>query len=234
MSSSVAVRTPQGGRPQLQAEPRRELDALVFLDSPGAASTAAQYGRGEVIFSEGDPCDSVLYISQGDVRLSVVARSGKEAIIAVLGASAFLGEEALQGRATRRETATAVSASTVIVVPKAQMIRLLHAHHAISNHFIAHMLARNIRLTEDLVDQLMNSSEKRLARTLLLLAGYGKPHGQSGIVPAISQGLLAEMVGTTRSRVNIFMNNFKKRGFIEYDGGGIRIRPTLLSVVLDE
>jgi CRP/FNR family cyclic AMP-dependent transcriptional regulator len=167
------------------------------------------------------------------VKLSVVSETGKEAVVGVLGAGDFLGEGALAGQPIRLATATAMAASRVLVVPKRQMIRLLHQQHALSDRFIAHMLARNIRLEEDLVDQLFNASEKRLARTLLLLARYGKPDGPRHVLPRISQEVLAEMVGTTRSRVNFFMNKFRKLGFIEYNGS-LKVHRALLSVVLHD
>ncbi|HEY3044682.1 MAG TPA: Crp/Fnr family transcriptional regulator [Vicinamibacterales bacterium] len=186
------------------------------------------------MFSQGDPCDSVMYLQSGSVQLSVLSHAGKEAVIATLGPGDFLGEGALAGHPIRLETATATTATTVLVVPKRQMIRLLHNQRALSDRFITHMLGRNARLEADLVDQLFNSSEKRLARTLLLLARYGNGGKPLGKLPKVSQETLAEMVGTTRSRVNFFMNKFKKLGFVEYNGGGLKVNPSLLTVVVHD
>ncbi len=186
-----------------------------------------------VIFSQGDPCDAVMYIQKGAVQLSVVSKAGKQAIVATLGAGDFFGESALTGQLLRVGTATATVASEVLVVEKTAMKRVLHEQHAFSDRFIANMLARNLRIEADLVDQLFNSSEKRLARALLLLARYGKQEELQQPLPKISQEALAEMIGTTRSRVNFFMNKFKKLGFIEYNGG-IKINPSLVSVVLHD
>jgi CRP/FNR family transcriptional regulator, cyclic AMP receptor protein len=173
-----------------------------------------------------------MYLRAGGVRVSVLSPTGKEAIVATLGAGDFLGEGALAGHPVRLETATATTATAVNVVPKRRMLALLHAHHAFSDRFIRHMLARNARLEADLVDQLFNSSEKRLARTLLLLVRYGHGEQPQRVLPAISQEALAEMIGTTRSRVNFFLNKFRKLGFIEYDADGLTINPSLLSVVV--
>jgi CRP-like cAMP-binding protein len=175
-----------------------------------------------------------MYIQTGAVRLSVLSHSGKEAIVAMLGPGDFLGEGALAAQRVRMGTATAVAASKLLVVPKDQMARLLREAPGFSDRFIEYMLYRNIRIEEDLVDQLFNSSEKRLARILLLLARYGKEDKLQGVLPKLSQGSLAEMIGTTRSRVNFFMNKFRKLGFIEYSGGPLRINTSLLSVVLHE
>jgi CRP-like cAMP-binding protein len=174
-----------------------------------------------------------MYVQSGGIQLSVLSHAGKEAIVATLRPGDFLGEGALAGHPVRLETARATTASTVLVVPKRQMIRLLHSQRAFSDRFIAHMLVRNARLEADLVDQLFNSSEKRLARTLLLLARYGKGDKPQRVLPKISQETLAEMVGTTRSRVNFFMNKFKGLGFIEYDDG-LKVNPSLLTVVVHD
>jgi CRP-like cAMP-binding protein len=186
-----------------------------------------------VIFTQGEPCLSVLYVLSGAVKLSVLSPSGKEAVVAMFGPGDFFGEGCLAGQPVRIATAAAVTASTILVVQKAAMIKLLHSQRAFSDRFITHMLARNIRVEEDLVDQLFNSSEKRLARTLLLLARYGKKNAPARVLPKLSQELLAEMIGTTRSRVNFFMNKFRKLGFIEYNGG-IKINSSLISVVLHD
>ena len=188
------------------------FDAQVFLESRDVAKKIVEYGPSAVIFAQGDPCESVMYIQKGAVRLSVMSHSGKEAIVAMLGFRDFLGEGALAGQRVRMGTATAVAASTVLVVPTQQMMRLLHEEPGFSDRFLEYMLSRNIRIEEDLVDQLFNSSEKRLARTLLLLARYGKEDKPQGVLPTLSQEMLAEMVGTTRSRVNFFMNKFRKLG----------------------
>lgn len=209
------------------------FDAEMFLGSAGTAKKVVSYAASTVIFAQGDPCDSVMYIQTGAVRLSVLSHAGKEAIIAMLGPGDFLGEGALAGQSVRMGTATAVSETSVVVVPTKDMIELLHDNPVFSDGFIKYMLSRNIRIEEDLVDQLFNSSEKRLARTLLLLARYGKEDKPQGVLPKLSQEVLAEMIGTTRSRVNFFMNKFRKLGFIEYNGG-LKINTSLMSVVLHD
>ena len=209
------------------------FDADAFLRSAGAGKTVVTYQPTDVIFSQGKASDSVLYIQKGAVKLSVQSPRGKEAVIAMLGPGDFLGEEALAGHPVRLAAAAAMTATTVLIVPKEQMIRMLHDQHALSDRFIAYMLARNIRIEADLVDQLFNSSEKRLARTLLLLARYGKPDQTHRVLPRISQETLAEMIGTTRSRVNFFMNKFKKLGFIEYNGG-LKVNHSLLTVIVHD
>ena len=213
---------------------RPPFDAQAFLESAGVGKQVVTYARTDVIFSQGDPCDSVMYLRSGGVQLSVRSPAGKEAVLATLGPGDFLGEGALAGYPVRLETARATTASTVLVVPKRQMIRLLHSQHAFSDRFIAHMLVRNARLEADLVDQLFNPSEKRLARTLLLLARYGKEDKPQRVLPTVSQETLAEMIGTTRSRVNFFLNKFRKLGFIGYDAGGLTIHPSLLTVVVHD
>jgi CRP/FNR family cyclic AMP-dependent transcriptional regulator len=209
------------------------FNAQAFLDSAGVQRKVVAYERGVVIFSQGDPCDNVLYIQQGSVKLSVVSKAGREAVVAMLGPGEFFGEGCLAGQPVRMGIATATRDSTILLVEKAQMVRLLHKQHALSDRFIAHMLARNIRIEEDLIDQLFNSSEKRLARTLLLLARYGKPDTPVRSVPPISQTTLAEMVGTTRSRVNFFMKKFQRLGFIDYTNG-LKVNNSLLTVVLHD
>jgi len=212
---------------------QRPFDAKAFLETAGLGKRVLACARSEVVFSQGDPCDTVMYVRSGGIQLSVLSHTGKEAIVATLRPGDFLGEGALAGQPVRLVSARATIPSTLLVVPKRQMIRLLHSQHGLSDRFIAHMLVRNARLEADLVDQLFNESEKRLARTLLLLARYGKGHQPLKLVPKVSQEALAEMVGTTRSRVNFFMNKFKKLGFIEYDGGLI-INPSLLTVVVHQ
>jgi CRP-like cAMP-binding protein len=211
------------------------FNAQAFLDSAGVAETVVQYARNEAIFTQGDVCRHVMYIQSGGVKLSVLSKSGREAVVAMLGPGDFFGEGCLAGQPVRIGSATAITPSAILLVGKDKMVRLLHRQHAMSDRFISHMLTRNIRIEEDLVDQLFNSSEKRLARTLLLLARYGEQDKPIRAVPKISQETLAEMVGTTRSRVNFFLNKFKKLGFIEYKGElPIKINSSLLSVVLHD
>jgi len=211
---------------------RPPFAAQAFLDSADVSKTIVEYGRLAIIFAQGDPCDSVMYIQAGAVRLSVLSHSGKEAIVAMLEPGDFLGEGALTSQRVRMGTATAVASSRILVVPTDEMVRLLREEPGFSDRFIEFMLYRNIRIEEDLVDQLFNPSEKRLARTLLL-ARYGKEDKPQGVLPKLSQEMLAEMIGTTRSRVNFFMNKFRKLGLIEYNGG-LKINSSLLSVVLHE
>ncbi len=204
-----------------------------FLHSSGVARTPNEYQPGAVLFTQGEPADSVFYIQQGDVKLSVLSRAGREAVVAMLVAGDFAGEGALAGQPVRIATATAIAATTAMVIGKSEMLRVLHQQHALSDRFIAYLLTRNIRVEADLVDQLFNKSEKRLARALLLLARYGKDEHPGRVLPKISQEILAEMVGTTRSRVNFFMNKFRRLGFIEYNGG-LKVHHSLLSVVLHD
>jgi CRP/FNR family cyclic AMP-dependent transcriptional regulator len=222
----MAVRRP--AKTKLTAE----FDLHEFLESAGLSRTIAQYSRSEVIFSQGDPAAQVMYIQQGSVKISVLSKTGKEAIVGMLSAGDFFGEGCLAGQ-TRR-MATAMSAATVLVVEKALMMQMLHEEPALSDRFRVHMLARNIRIEEDLVDQLFNSSEKRLARTLLLMARYGKDDTPQHVLHNLSQETLAEMVGTTRSRVNFFMNKFRDLGLIEYNGRGLKVNSSLLGVVLHD
>jgi CRP/FNR family transcriptional regulator, cyclic AMP receptor protein len=204
-----------------------------FLHSVGSSRRQVTYQPSQVIFAQGEPCTTVMYVLDGGVKLSILSGSGKEAVVAMFGPGDFFGEGALAGQPVRIATATAVETSKILVVQKRAMVRLLHSQHAFSDRFITHMLARNIRIEEDLVDHLFNSSEKRLARTLLLLARYGKQNVPHRVLPKLSQEVLAEMVGTTRSRVNFFMNKFRKLGFIEYNGG-LKINSSLMSVVLHD
>jgi len=209
------------------------FDAQAFLDSAGVARKVKKLKRAEVVYSQGDAAKSVMYIQEGGVRLSVVSEGGKEAVVAMLGSGDFFGEGCLAGQSVRMGTATAITPSTVLVIEKSEMFKVLHEQHALSDQFITFMLARNIRIEEDLVDQLFNSSEKRLARTLLLLARYGKHDKPVRAVPPISQTTLAEMVGTTRSRVNFFMKKFQRLGFIDYTDG-LKVNNSLLTVVLHD
>jgi CRP-like cAMP-binding protein len=221
------------GRPPPSLPPAQPFDARKFLEVAGVSRRVVEYPRNTVVYSQGDAADTVIYIQRGAVKISVVSSGGKEAIVAMLGPSEFFGEGGMAGQPLRMATATAVAASTLLVIEKGQMQRVLHAQHSLSDLFIAHVLARNIRTEEDLVDQLFNSSEKRLARTLLLLARFGRQGAEPLVLPRVSQGVLAEMVGTTRSRVNFFMNKFRKLGFLEYNGT-IRVNSSLLSVVLHD
>jgi CRP/FNR family transcriptional regulator, cyclic AMP receptor protein len=210
------------------------FNAKLFLDSAGLGRKFLLFLGKETIFAQGNPARNILYIQDGGVKLTVVNTAGKEAVVAVLGAGDFLGEGCLAGQSNYMATATAVSPTTVLVIEKSEMIRVLHEEHEFSDRFIAYMLGRNLRVEEDLIDQLFNSSEKRLARTLLLLARYGAPGDPEKTLPKISQEMLAEMIGTTRSRVNFFMNKFRKLGFIQYDKSSVRIDNSLLSVVLHD
>jgi CRP/FNR family cyclic AMP-dependent transcriptional regulator len=211
------------------------FNAQAFLDSAGMAKTVIKYGRNDVVFAQGEASADVLYIQSGGIKLSVISKTGKEAVVAMLGPGDFFGEGCLAGQPLRMGSATAITPSTIMRIEKARMVRLLRKQHAMSDRFLSHMLTRNIRIEEDLIDQLFNSAEKRLARTLLLLAHYGGVDQPAKLVPKISQETLAEMIGTTRSRVNFFLNKFKKLGFIEYDGElPVKINSSLLSVVLHD
>jgi len=217
----------------MESAHKAAFDIQAFLDSSGIARKIVEYRRDDVIFIQGDPSESVLYIQKGAVKLSVRSKTGREAVVAMLGPGDFFGEGCLAGQSMRMGSATAISASAILLVDKDQMVHLLHRQHALSDRFIAHMLSRNIRTEEDLIDQLFNSSEKRLARALLLLARYGKQDMPVKSVPRISQETLAEMVGTTRSRVNFFMKKFQRLGFIDYKDG-LKVNNALLTVVLHE
>jgi CRP-like cAMP-binding protein len=209
------------------------FDVKLFLDSAGLGRKVVQFRGKETVFTQGDPAKNVMYIQEGGVKLTVVNETGKEAVVAILGPGDFFSEGCLAGQSVCMATATAIASATVLVIEKNEMMRVLHSEHEFSDRFIAYMLARNLRIEEDLVDQLFNSSEKRLARTLLLLARYGAPGQPQKVLAKVSQEMLAEMIGTTRPRVNFFMNKFRKLGFIEYNGE-IHINNSLLSVVLHE
>jgi CRP/FNR family transcriptional regulator, cyclic AMP receptor protein len=209
------------------------FDAQTFLESAGVARKIVVFPRKAVIFAQGTPAKTVMYIQEGGVKLSVVNEVGKEAVVAMLGPGDFFGEGCLAGQPIRIGMAAAITLTTVLVIEKDEMTRILHAEHEFSDRFISYMLTRNIRIEADLVDQLFNSTEKRLARALLLLARYGKEDLTQRVLPRVSQETLAETIGTTRSRVNLFMNKFKKMGFIKYNGG-LQINSSLLSVVLHE
>jgi CRP/FNR family cyclic AMP-dependent transcriptional regulator len=201
------------------------------IDWTGVRLQRVEYEPAASIFTQGDPATSVMYVDQGAVRLSILSHAGKEAVVALLEVGHFFGEGCLAGQLQRMASATAIAPSTILVVEKSEMVRQLHAAPVFADRFLSHMLKRNIRIEEDLVDQLFNSTEKRLARTLLLLARYGEPEASHRALPKLSQEVLAEMVGTTRSRVNFFMNKFRKLGFIDYNGA-LKINNSLLSVVL--
>ncbi len=209
------------------------FDLQVFLDTAGAKRRLLKFRRAENIYNQGDPAKSVKYIREGGVRLSVINETGKEAVVAVLGPGDFFGEGCLAGQSVCMGTATAILPTSLLSIDKNEMMRVLRTEHALSDRFISHILTRNIRIEEDLVDQLFNSSEKRLARALLLLARYGKDDQPHGVLPKVSQEMLAETIGSTRSRVNFFMNKFRKLGFIKYNGG-LQINSSLLSVVLHD
>jgi len=217
----------------MELKKKSAFDPQVFLESVGASRRVSEFQDKEIIFSQGDAATSVLYIQKGSVKFTVVNESGKEAIVAIFGSSDFFGEGCMAGQTLRMGTATAIAPTTVLVIEKDEMIRVVSAEHTLSDRFIAHMLARNIRFEADLVDHLFNSIEKRLARTLLLLARYGKEGDPEPVLRKVSQETLAEMVGTTRTRVNMFMNKFRKLGFIEYNGE-IKVNKSLLSVVLHD
>jgi CRP/FNR family cyclic AMP-dependent transcriptional regulator len=223
---------PKARRARPRAKPPA-FDAAAFLTSAGAARRVMTYPKGKIVFSQGHSSDAVMYIQKGTIKISVLSRTGKEAVVAMLGPGDFFGEGALTGQPVRLGTATTTAPTTVLIIEKSVMLGLLRDEPAFSERFIAYMLARNIRIEADLVDHLFNSSEKRLARALLLLARYGDQVGPERRVPKISQETLAEMVGTTRSRVNFFMNKFRDLGFIEYNGD-LKVNTSLLNVVLHD
>jgi len=207
------------------------FDPKALLARVSEGRTVASYRRKQAIFSQGDPADAVFYVQKGRVKLTVVSKQGKEAVVALLGPEEFFGEGCLAGQPLRMSTATATEDTTLLRLRKKAMVRLLHTDPRFSELFTAHLLSRNIRFEEDLVDQLFNSSEKRLARVLLLLAHFGKEGKQEPVIPKISQETLAGMIGTTRSRVSHFMNKFRKLGFIDYNGGML-VHSSLLNIVL--
>jgi CRP-like cAMP-binding protein len=218
--------------PRRATVPAPPFDLRALLDSAGLEHTERTYPASATSFSQGDPATDVFYVKDGSVKLSVLSQAGKEAIVAILGPGDFFGEGCLAGQNRRMATASTIAPSTALVIERGRMLTLMHEHQAFADRFLLHVLARNIRIEEDLVDQLFNSSEKRLARLLLLLARYGKAD-EPLLVPKLSQETLAEMVGTTRSRVNFFMNKFRDLGFIEYNGG-IKVNNSLLTVVLHD
>jgi CRP/FNR family cyclic AMP-dependent transcriptional regulator len=212
----------------------RLFDPSAFLSQAGLGRTIVALKKGQTVYSQGDPAEAVFHIQGGKLKLSVISSGGKEATIALLGQGDFVGEECIaSAQPIRLTTATAITESAVLKIDKNEMVRALHEHHALSDIFVTYLLSRNIRVQEDLVDQLFNSSEKRLARALLLLAQFGKEGAPETVIPKISQEALAEMVGTTRSRINFFMNRFRKLGFIEYNGT-LTVHPSLLAVILHD
>ena len=220
-------------KPSPLRPPPPAFDVPAFLTSAGVTPRTVRFATDAVIFAQGASSNSVYYVQEGGVKLSVLSSAGKEAVVAMLGPGDFVGEGCLAGQPLRMGTAAAVMRTAVLRISKRDMVRMLHEHPAFSDRFLSHMLTRNIRIEEDLVDQLFNSSEKRLARTLLLLARYGKEDTTQRVLPKLSQETLAEMVGTTRSRVNFFMNKFRKLGLIEYNGG-LKVNSSLLSIVLHD
>ena len=209
------------------------FDPKVFLDTENGGRTIAKYQKSQMIFSQGGAADAVFYIHKGKVKITVVSEQGKEAVVAILGQDEFCGEGCLTGQPQRLATARAMTECEIMRIEKEAMIRILHEEPAFSEMFVAHLLARTIRVEEDLVDQLFNSSEKRLARSLLLLANFGKDGRPERIIAKVSQETLAEMIGTTRSRVSHFMNKFRKLGFIDYNGH-LEVHSSLLNVVLHD
>ena len=220
-------------KPKSMSVKKGAFNVQAFLDSAGVARRIVNFRRSEKIYSQGDPAKGVKYIQKGGVKLSVINEGGKEAVVAILGPGDFFGEGCLAGQPVCIGTATAMVPTSILFIEKNEMMRVLRTEHTLSDLFISHMLSRNIRIEEDLIDQLFNSSEKRLARTLLLLARYGKEDKPHGVLPNLSQETLAAMIGTTRSRVNFFMNKFRTLGFIKYNGG-LQINTSLLSVVLHD
>lgn len=224
-----------GSQPKAAKKPKRgpTFDPQVFLATVGLKRTITQYRPGHKIFSQGDPSNAVFYIQKGRVKLTIISKQGKEAVIAILGAGDFLGEACLTGQILRVASVTAIVPCAMLRIEKGEMLRVLQKERALSGLFISYLLSRNMRTEEDLVDQLFNSTERRLARTLLLLARYGKEGNPETVVPKIDQETLAEMIGVTRERVNFFMNKFRKLGFIDYNGE-LQVHSSLLNVVLHE
>jgi CRP/FNR family cyclic AMP-dependent transcriptional regulator len=218
----------------MSVKKKRDFDLKAFLATIGEGRKFVLVPKKQTIFAQGDPSDAVFYIQNGKVKLTVVSNDGKEATIGILSEGDFFGEGCLAGQSRRMASATALTDAAVLRIEKSAMMRVLHREHTLSDMFVAYLLARNIRYEEDLVDQLFNSSEKRLARILLLLAHFGKEGTPETVVPKIGQETLAEMVGTTRSRVSFFMNRFRKLGFINYNSEGLQVHSSLLNVVLHD
>src|SRR5580693_5143243 len=232
-SQCSLLRDSRHGRPVMATKSRPSFDPKSFLAMVGEGRSIERYRKDEIVFSQGDPADAVFYIQSGKVKLTVVSEQGKEAVVAMLGTNDFFGEGCLAGQARRIATVATITDSVIVRLEKAAIVRVIHQEPAFSGMFIAHLLARAIRVEADLVDQLFNSSEKRLARLLLLLANFGKEEKPEPILAKISQETLADMIGTTRSRVSFFMNKFRKLGFIDYNGS-IEIHSSLLNVVLHD
>jgi CRP/FNR family transcriptional regulator, cyclic AMP receptor protein len=229
----ISQRTRNSARPRRASKNGREFDPHAFLATIGEGRKAMLFPKKHIIFAQGDPAEAVFYLQTGKVRLTVVSKTGKEATIGILSDGSFFGEGSLAGQVLRMGSATAMTDCAALRIDRKAMVDALHREHTLSDLFVAYLLARNIRYEEDLVDQLFNSSEKRLARVLLMLAHFGKEGVPETVVPKISQETLAEMVGTTRSRVSFFMNRFRKLGFIHYNGG-LQIHSSLLNVVLHD
>ena len=219
--------------PPKKSKTQKPFDPKVFLAKANGGRTISNYEKNKIVYAQGEPANSVFYIHDGKVKITVVSQQGKEAVVAILGADEFCGEGCLTGQPLRVATATALTECKIMKLDKGEIVRVLHDEPAFSEMFIAHLLARTIRVEEDLVDQLFNSSEKRLARALLLLANFGKEGRPEPIIAKVSQETLAEMIGTTRSRVSQFMNKFRQLGFIDYNGT-IKVHSSLLSVVLHD
>ncbi len=218
---------------KMKSKATQPFDAGVYLETAGVKRRIVPYRKGQKIFSQGDRCNSVLYLQTGIVKITVNSSGGKEAVIALLEPGDFFGEGCISGQPLRVSTALAMGPVSVLEIQKQEMTRVIHEEHEFADRFVAHMLKRNVRIEEDLVDQLFNSSEKRLARALLLIARYGNNEKPQKIVAKVSQATLAEMIGTTRSRVSFFMNKFRKLGFIEYNGG-LHVNDSLLRVILHD
>jgi CRP-like cAMP-binding protein len=234
LAFSAVLDIPQQGETRMKSERLRQFRPQAFLSQTGVGRTIAEVKKKERIFSQGDTADAVFFIQKGRVRVSVVSGQGKEATISLLGAGHFMGEGCIAGvQGPRLSSATAITPCTVLRIERKEMMRVIHEEHGFSDVFVAYLLARNARIQEDLVDQLFNSTEKRLARALLLLANFGKEGKPEPVIPKISQEILAEMVGATRSRVSFFMNRFRELGFIEYNGS-MRVHSSLLNVVLHD
>jgi CRP/FNR family transcriptional regulator, cyclic AMP receptor protein len=218
----------------MASKQNRSFDPKLFLAKVGEGRSIGKYRKDQIVFSQGDPADAIFYIQKGKAKVTVVSEQGKEAVVAILGPDDFFGEGCLAGQPRRMATVSTMAEGLFMRLEKASVVRVIHDEPAFSELFIAHLLARNIRVEEDLVDQLFNSSEKRLARMLLLLANFGKDGRPEPVIAKVSQETLAEMIGTTRSRVSHFMNKFRKLGFIHYDGGGLEVHSSLLNVILHD
>jgi CRP-like cAMP-binding protein len=212
---------------------RKPFDVEAFLKKANGGKTSAEYRTGDHVFDQGDPADAIFYIQQGRVKLTVLSKQGKEAVVAILNTNEFFGEGCLAGQAIRMATAMALSECSIMKLGRAVVLKLIHEEPSFAERFVGHLLSRNIKIEADLVDQLFNSSEKRLARVLLLLANFGKEGKPELVIPKISQETLAAIVGTTRPRISFFMNRFRKLGFVSYNGG-LKIHSSLLNVVLHD